>query len=116
MKQILLLEDDAALGRGISFALENGDIHVSLYPTLAQARTALSAAAFDLLILDVNLPDGNGLELLWEVRRSGTAVPVILLTANDLETDIVTGLESGADDYVKKQISLAVLLDRFTAQ
>ena len=69
----------------------------------------------DLLILDVNLPDGSGLELLEQVRRTSD-VPVILLTANDLEMDVVTGLESGADDYITKPFSLAILRARVNAQ
>ena len=75
----------------------------------------LAQKKFDLLILDVNLPDGSGLDLLREVRQ-GEAVPVILLTANDLEMDVVTGLESGADDYITKPFSLAILRARVNAQ
>ena len=116
MNHILLLEDDAALGQGIRFALENSGVSVELCAGLSQARSRLSAQGYDLLILDVNLPDGSGLELLREVRRSGSRVPVILLTANDMETDIVVGLESGADDYVTKPFSLAVLRARVNTQ
>lgn len=115
MKQILLLEDDAALGRGIVLALGNAAIQVTQCATLDEGRQALAVTCFDLLILDLNLPDGCGLDLLREVR-SQSAVPVILLTANDLETDIVTGLESGADDYITKPFSLAVLRARVNAQ
>ena len=116
MKQILLLEDDAALGQGVRLALENGGVQVRLCTTLSQARDLLAVGAFDLLILDVNLPDGSGLDLLRDVRRGHSGVPVILLTANDLETDIVVGLESGADDYITKPFSLAVLRARVNAQ
>ena len=115
MRELLLLEDDGALGRGICLALETGELHVTLCGTAAQARSALEQGDFDLLILDVNLPDGSGLDLLREVRES-RAVPVILLTANDLETDIVAGLELGADDYITKPFSLAVLRARVNAQ
>ena len=115
MRELLLLEDDGALGRGICLALESGELHVTLCGTAAQARSALEQGDFDLLILDVNLPDGSGLDLLREVRES-RAVPVILLTANDLETDIVAGLELGADDYITKPFSLAVLRARVKAQ
>lgn len=115
MRKLLLLEDDAALGRGIRLALEGGDVSVALCGTLAQGRQALTQADFDLLILDVNLPDGSGLELLREVRKA-SVVPIILLTANDMETDIVVGLESGADDYITKPFSLAVLRARVNAQ
>ena len=115
MRKILLLEDDMALGQGIRFALQNNDVDVTLCSTMKQARQMLKDAAFDLLVLDVNLPDGSGLELLQEVRRS-RLTPIILLTANDMETDIVTGLESGADDYITKPFSLAVLRARVNAQ
>ena len=113
MKQILILEDDTALGRGIQLALQGPETQMTLVNTLAQAREVLGKGRFDLLLLDVNLPDGSGLELLRQVRGQ---VPVILLTANDLETDIVTGLESGAEDYITKPFSLAVLRARVNAQ
>ncbi len=116
MKHILLLEDDAALGQGIRYALENDGVQVELCTALAQAQSILPGRDFDLLILDVNLPDGSGLDLLRDVRRRHSSVPVILLTANDLETDIVVGLESGADDYITKPFSLAVLRARVNAQ
>ena len=115
MQKILLLEDDAALGSGIQLALQSQTMQITLCTTLEQARRALSLSPFDLLILDVNLPDGNGLELLRQLRKSRD-VPVILLTANDMEMDIVTGLESGADDYITKPFSLAVLRARVNAQ
>ncbi len=115
MQKILLLEDDAALGNGIRLALQSPEMRLTLCATLAQAREALGQARFDLLILDVNLPDGSGLELLDTVRKT-SRVPVILLTANDMEMDIVTGLESGADDYITKPFSLAVLRARVNAQ
>ncbi len=116
MKHILLLEDDAALGQGIRYALENDGVQVELCTALAQAQGILPGRDFDLLILDVNLPDGSGLDLLRDVQRRHSRVPVILLTANDLETDIVVGLESGADDYITKPFSLAVLRARVNAQ
>ena len=115
MKHILLLEDDAALGQGIRFALENDGVQVELCTALFQTQSILPGKDFDLLILDVNLPDGSGLDLLRDVRRR-SGIPVILLTANDLETDIVVGLESGADDYITKPFSLAVLRARVNAQ
>ena len=114
MPKILLLEDDAALGSGIQLALQGQEVQITLCATLEQARGALNRKTFDLLILDVNLPDGSGLELLAQLRGSGD-VPVILLTANDMEMYIVTGLESGADDYITKPFSLAVLRARVNA-
>ena len=114
MERLLILEDDLALGEGVRLALQWDDRPVTLCRTLAQARQALEEAGpFALLILDVNLPDGSGLSLLEEVKGR---VPVILLTANDLETDIVAGLELGAEDYITKPFSLAVLRARVNAQ
>lgn len=115
MQKILLLEDDTALGSGIRLALQSPSVQLTLCRTLAQARSALAQSSFDLLILDINLPDGSGLELLEQVRKTSD-VPVILLTANDMEMDIVTGLESGADDYITKPFSLAILRARVNAQ
>lgn len=116
MKHILLLEDDETLGRGIAMALTGPETSVICRANLAQAREALSEDRFDLLVLDINLPDGSGLDLLRQVRSEGDATPVILLTANDLELDEVTGLEAGADDYITKPFSLAVLRARVNAQ
>lgn len=116
MKEILLLEDDADLGRGIKMALSTSDVSVTLCDTLEKARNILDSKIFDLLILDVNLPDGNGIELLKEEKEAHSEIPVILLTANDMEIDVVTGLEAGADDYITKPFSLAILRARVNTQ
>ena len=116
MSRILLLEDDEALGRGICMALETPNCTVTHCSTRLQAIKILQGVVFDLLILDINLPDGSGLELLRTLRQNGTSTPAILLTANDLELDEVTGLEAGADDYITKPFSLAVLRARVNAQ
>ena len=115
MERIFLLEDDEALSRGIAMALETAERKVNRALDIKQAEKILAGGCFDLLILDVNLPDGSGLELLRRVRRS-SAVPAILLTVNDMELDEVTGLEAGADDYITKPFSLAVLRARVAAQ
>lgn len=116
MKDILLLEDDRDLGRGIAMALESPDCTVQRTQTLAEGRAALEKGEFSLLILDINLPDGSGLDLVRQLRGRGDHTPVILLTARDLELDEVTGLEAGADDYITKPFSLAVLRARVNAQ
>lgn len=114
MKKLLLVEDDLALGEGVRLALQTEARPVTLCRTLAQARQTLAAEGpFALAVLDVNLPDGSGLTFLEEVRGR---LPVLLLTANDLETDIVAGLELGAEDYITKPFSLAVLRARVNAQ
>ena len=115
MKRILIVEDDETLAQGLRLALGSPEVEITLCGTLAMASEAFHQSLFDLLILDVNLPDGSGLDLLREIRQA-SAVPVILLTANDFEIDIVGGLESGADDYITKPFSLAVLRARVNAQ
>jgi len=113
MNNILIVEDDRALSRGICIALQSDEIRPVACYTFKAARETIDNAPFDLFVLDLNLPDGNGLDLLALVH--GRA-PVIILTANDLETDIVTGLESGADDYITKPFSLAILRARVHTQ
>ncbi len=115
MQNILLLEDDSTLGNGIRLALQSDFVQVQLCRTLAEGKTAVMETHFDLLILDINLPDGSGMELLRQVRQT-SSVPIILLTANDMEMDVVMGLESGADDYITKPFSLAILRARVNAQ
>ena len=116
MEKIFLLEDDATLSRGISMALSGPNCAVILANCLAQAQEKMAGPSYDLLILDINLPDGSGLDLLRKLRDQGNEMPAILLTANDLEMDEVTGLEAGADDYITKPFSLAVLRARVHAQ
>ena len=114
MERILLVEDDAALAHGIALALSAGEREIVTAESAAAARLRRAERAFQLIILDVNLPDGSG--LLREWRAQGDAVPVILLTANDLEMDEVIGLEAGANDYITKPFSLAVLRARVAVQ
>ena len=113
--RILVVEDEKLLCDGIAEDLELEKYTVERCYDGAEAYDLLLSESFDLLILDINLPDGNGLDLLRALRRE-SEVPVILLTANDLETDIVAGLELGADDYITKPFSLAVLRARVNTQ
>lgn len=115
MKRLLIIEDDRALAGGIKIALQSPELEVAAAGSLSEARSCIDGSGFDLFILDINLPDGSGLDFLRELHARSSA-PVILLTANDLETDIVLGLESGADDYITKPFSLAVLRARVNAQ
>lgn len=115
MKKIIIVEDDKALNNGICMALKSPEFLFLPCETVQEAKETLKQNVCDLMILDVNLPDGNGIELLRDIRKN-SGMPVILLTANDMETDIVTGLESGADDYVTKPFSLAVLRARVNAR
>ena len=115
LKKIIVVEDDKALCSGICIALKSDEAVFLPCHTLLEAEHLLKQNACDLMILDINLPDGNGVEFLKKIRRD-CSMPVILLTANDMETDIVAGLESGADDYVTKPFSLAVLRARVRTQ
>lgn len=105
---ILIVEDDRGLREGIALALENRDYTFASCDTLTEARVRLKEQSFDLVLLDLGLPDGSGFELLKEIRSSGN-LPVIILTANDMEVDEVTGLSLGASDYITKPFSLTVL-------
>lgn len=115
MNKIMIVEDDKALLNGITLALKCADMEVVPCHNIKSAQTRLAGVNFDLVILDINLPDGNGLDLLRELKKT-SAMPVIMLTANDMETDIVAGLEMGADDYITKPFSLAVLRARVNTQ
>ena len=111
MERILLIEDDQALGRGTALALAGEGREIRVAATLAQGWAALGEGEYALVLLDLNLPDGNGLDFLTALRRT-SGVPVLILTANDLESDQVAGLELGADDYVTKPFSIPVLLEK----
>lgn len=115
MKKALLVEDDVALGQGICLALKSDGLQIDRLRLLSEARNQ-RISDYALLILDINLPDGSGLDYLRDLRTNHCSVPVILLTANDMETDVVVGLESGADDYITKPFSLAILRARVNAQ
>lgn len=115
MNHILIVEDDAALSNGIVLALKDDNCTFVQAYDMAAAKQQVKSNSFDLVILDVNLPDGNGLDLLADIRKR-LAWPVIVLTANDMETDIVTGFELGADDYITKPFSLMVLRARVGVQ
>ncbi|MDE6903911.1 MAG: response regulator transcription factor [Lachnospiraceae bacterium] len=113
-RNILIVEDDSDLAEGICLSLGNDNFRFVCCGDLAAAKEAFAGGDFDLLILDINLPDGSGLSFCREVRRV-SRVPIILLTAKDMELDIVTGLECGGDDYITKPFSLMVLRARIRA-
>lgn len=109
--KILIVEDDKTLNNGIALSLSNDDI---LQAFCIEEADKLLDNSIDLIILDINLPDGSGLDFCRKIRKT-SKVPIIFLTANDMEIDIVTGLETGADDYITKPFSLAVLRARVNA-
>ena len=111
----LVVLQNQALAQGLQRALQEKNRQVLCCKNIQETRQHLHQNQTDLLILDVNLPDGSGFDLLQEIRRTSD-LPVILLTANDLEMDIVSGLEQGANDYITKPFSLAVLRARVNTQ
>jgi DNA-binding response OmpR family regulator len=111
MKRILIVEDDENLSRGIAFAFEKDGHSVIQAATLSGGRSALEQHDIDIIILDLGLPDGDGMELCRHVHAQ-TNIPIVMLTARDLETDEVAGLTAGADDYITKPFSLSVLRAR----
>lgn len=115
MNHILIIEDDKTLSGGIALALKGSGLEIHQATGIREAKAVMDAADIQLILLDINLPDGSGLDFLNDFRKYSHK-PVILLTANDTETDIVTGLELGADDYITKPFSLAVLRARVNTQ
>ncbi|MDO5425507.1 MAG: response regulator transcription factor [Eubacteriales bacterium] len=112
---LLIIEDDRKLNDGIRLALKGNSYTFFQCQTLREARPLLREHRFDLILLDVNLPDGNGIDFVREIRtRSQT--PIILITVNSMELDIVTGLDAGANDYITKPFSLMVLRARVAVQ
>jgi len=116
MLQILIVEDDDGLRLGLCRALKTEERQVISCPNLKAAREQLACSSPSLLLLDVNLPDGSGFDLLQEAKKALPDRPVILLTANDTDMEIVDGLEQGADDYITKPFSLSVLRERVNTQ
>ena len=113
--RILVIEDDLALSAGLCFELDsNGYLTVAAY-NCRKARQLLQEDQFDLAIMDVNLPDGNGFDLCREVKAIKPELPVIFLTANDLEQDVLNGFDLGAEDYITKPFSMVLLGRRITA-
>ena len=115
--RLLLLEDDPAIARTVAYALERDGLTVTHSLLVHDARQQLQSARFDLLVLDVGLPDGSGLDLLRDVRNAPptAALPVLMLSAHGEEIDRVLGLELGADDYLTKPFSPRELAARVKA-
>ena len=109
MEQILIIEDDIALNKGLCKALTTDSRQLISCTDIRSAREQILCSMPSLILLDINLPDGSGLDFLKELKKGSDSIPVILLTANDTDLDIVNGLELGADDYITKPFSLAVL-------
>ena len=115
MEQLLIIEDDIGLNQGLSKALKADDRQIISCQDLKTAKEQLLCGGVSLILLDINLPDGSGLELLREVKENTPYIPVILLTANDTDLDIVDGLERGADDYITKPFNILEVKARIKA-
>lgn len=114
MGKILLLEDDLSLINGLSFAFKKQGYELDNARTLKEAQEYYKQGEYDILVLDVTLPDGCGFDFCKEVRES-SKVPIIFLTALDDEMNTIMGLDIGADDYITKPFKLGVLLSRVNA-
>ena len=113
--RILLVEDDPGLGAALSDHVEAEGHTPDWVRDLADARASLDTIAYDLVLLDLTLPDGHGVDFLRRLRRDGGQVPVIILTARDRVTDRIEGLNAGADDYLVKPFDLSELTARIWA-
>jgi two-component system response regulator QseB len=113
--KILLIEDDLDLGNGVRIALGDQGMDVVWVRQLTDAEAHLLTGGCDLVLLDLNLPDGDGLQLLARLRRERQSLPVLILSARDALNDRLRGLDSGADDYLVKPFELAELLSRVRA-
>jgi two-component system OmpR family response regulator len=112
MIEILLVEDDPILGRGLVLNLEHEGYKVHWASALQTASSFFQRSKIELVILDLGLPDGSGFQFLKEIRTSGSRVPVVILTAKTDEDSVVEGLQSGANDYVRKPFGDRELLAR----
>ena len=110
--QIVIVEDDKDLCAGLCKALKAESRSIVSCENLKGAREQIFLTSPALILLDINLPDGNGLDFVKEIREKSLSYPIILLSANDTDADIVKGLELGADAYVTKPFSLSVLRAR----
>jgi two-component system copper resistance phosphate regulon response regulator CusR len=110
--KILIVEDERRVGRFIERALQEQSYTARLVETCASARDALADSPYDAIVLDLGLPDGDGLELLREWRGSGFNEPVLILSARDAVEDRIRGLNIGADDYLPKPFSVDELVAR----
>lgn len=114
MKRIFFVEDDLSLINGLSFAIKKQGYEIDVARTCLEAEQLWLNQSYDLVILDVSLPDGSGYDLCSKIRRT-SRVPVLFLTAADEETDIIMGLDIGGDDYITKPFKLAIFLSRINA-
>ncbi|WBW97642.1 response regulator transcription factor [Oceanirhabdus sp. W0125-5] len=114
MEKLLVIEDDESLATGIKYTLEKEGFNVKVRNCISDGAKAFEEDNFDLVLLDVMLPDGNGFELCEKIRKK-SEIPIIFLTACDEEVNIVLGLDLGADDYITKPFRVRELVSRLRA-
>lgn len=114
MANIFLLEDDKILSKGISIALEKDGHHVTTAYGYVEALQKYTLKKYNLFLLDINLPDGNGMNFCQKIRQT-SQLPVLFLTANDTEEDMLNGYDVGCDDYISKPFSIDVLRRKVSA-
>lgn len=111
MKRILFVEDNEDIAVGIKYAIEREQFNITICKTVKKAKESIDSKEYDLILLDIILPDGNGLELYKYIKEKYN-IPIIFLTAKDTENDIVKGLDLGADDYIIKPFRMRELISR----
>ncbi len=114
MINILMIEDDSTIAFGVKYALEQEGFNIDICNDLESGRNILNEKTFDIILLDVMLPDGNGYDFCKEIRKS-KGIPIIFLTACDEEINIVMGLDIGGDDYMVKPFRVRELISRIKA-
>ena len=115
MKNILMVEDDSTIAFAVKYAVEQEGFNLDIAENLENARKIVNSKEYDLILLDVMLPDGNGYEFLKQLREHDEDTPVIFLTACDEEVNIVMGLDIGGDDYITKPFRVRELISRINA-
>lgn len=116
MNKLLLLEDDISLIDGLNYSLKKNGFDLDVVRTIEEAKQHLTQIEkYDLLVLDVTLPDGTGFEVCERVRKQNAQIPIIFLTASDEEVNVIRGLDCGGDDYVTKPFKLGELCSRIRA-
>ena len=115
MRNILMVEDDSTIAFAVKYAVEQEGFNLDIAENLENAKKIVNSKEYDLILLDVMLPDGNGYEFLKQLREHDEDTPVIFLTACDEEVNIVMGLDIGADDYITKPFRVRELISRINA-
>jgi two-component system, OmpR family, response regulator QseB len=113
--RLLLLEDDLQLGRALQAALKQSEFQIVWVRRVQEAKALLATESYAVVLLDIGLPDGSGLDVLAWIRKQGSTVPVVMLTARDAINDRIEGLDMGADDYMPKPFAIPELVSRIRA-